>query len=119
MTSQFRMQEPFSKTADIIPFPLFSTSSASGTNFESFLVDAFANPEVEKHLKGIVEGAVMDAWVKARMSDLVRIDDPFDAIYISELQADNTDKYDTDRIMQYAKIVDLSSTISFDDEWEE
>ena len=117
MTRQ--IQETFSKTADIIPFPLTSTLSTSGTSFESFLVDAFENPEVEKHLKGIVEGAIMDAWVKARLSDLVRIDDPFDAIYISELQADNTDKYDTDRIMQYAKIIDLSSTISFDDEWEE
>lgn len=117
MTRQ--MQETFSKTADIIPFPLTSTLSTSGTNFESFLIDALENPEVEKHLKGIVEGAIMDVWVKARLSDLVRIDDPFDAIYISELQADNTDKYDTDRIMQYAKIIDLSSTISFDDEWEE
>lgn len=119
MTRQFRMQEPFSETADIIPFPPTITSPASGTNFASLLVDAFTNPEVEKHLKGIVEGVIMDAWVKARLSDFVRIDDPFDAIYISELQADNTDKYDTARIMQYSKIVDLSSTISFDDEWEE
>jgi len=34
----------------------------------------------------------------------------------TELQPDNIDKYDIDKIMQYAEIVDLSNTISFDDE---
>ena len=119
MTRYFGQQESFSKPAEIISFPLTNTSSTSGTNIESLLVDAFFNPDVEAHLKGIIEGAIMNAWVKKHLTDFGRLEDPFDAIYISELKADSIHKQDLERILQYSKIVDLSESLSFDDEWED
>ena len=104
---------------NLIPFPLNTTSSTLETSVESLLSDALANPETEAHLKGIVEAAVLDAWVKTRLLDIERVDDPFDAIYISELRADPIVSADIKQIRMYADIIDLSNTISFDDEWED
>ncbi|MDD3619375.1 MAG: hypothetical protein PHX57_08300 [Desulfobulbaceae bacterium] len=119
MTRYFGQQESYTKTAEIIPFPLSNTSSSSGTNFEALLTDVFTNPAIENHLKGIIEGAVMDAWVKSHLTNFGKHDDPFDAIYISELKADNINSPDIEKISKYLNIVDLSSSVTFDDEWED
>lgn len=119
MTKYFGQQESYTKSAEIIPFPLSSSSSSSGTNIEALLNDVFTNPAIETHLKGIVEGAVMDVWVKSHLTYFGISDDPFDAIYISELKADNINNSDIEKIAQYSNIIDLSNTISFDDEWED
>lgn len=119
MTELFRQQKSYTQSAEIIPFPLSSSMSSSGTNIEALLNDVFTNPVTESHLKGIIEGAVMDAWVKSHYTHLGIFDDPFDAIYISELKADNINKHDINEITQYSNIIDISNTISFDDEWED
>ena len=121
MIKYFAQQETVSKPADIIPFPQQSmlSTSGTGTNLESLLVEALSNPAVETHLKGIVEGAITNAWVKTHYMDVGTLNDPFDAIYISELKADSVNQQDLGRIFNYSKIIDLSDTLSFDDEWED
>lgn len=121
MTRYSAQQETLSRPADIIPFPQQNALSISGTgtNLESLLVDALLNPTVENRLKGIVEGAIANAWVKTHYTDVETFDDPFDAIYISELKADSFNQQDLGKIFNYSKIIDLSDTLSFDDEWED
>jgi hypothetical protein len=110
-------------TRKIYPFPGPSYSLTSGESPEELVkkavVDAFSIPEVEKHLKGIVEGVVMDAWVKSKFEESNIYDDPFDAIYLSELKPDEVHKSDVDVITKCSNIVDLSDTIAFDDEWDD
>ncbi|MHA1280577.1 MAG: hypothetical protein ACTSQ8_25755 [Candidatus Helarchaeota archaeon] len=119
MTKYFSQQKTSTKSAEIIPFPLSNSSSSSGTNIEALLTDVFTNPAIETHLKGIIEGAIMDTWVKSHFTHFGKSDDPFDAIYISELKADNITSPDLEKIAKYSNIIDLSGTISFDDEWED
>lgn len=121
MTRYSAQQETLSRPADIIPFPhqnMLSTSG-TGTNLESLFLEALSNPDVENRLKGIVEGAITNAWVKTHYTDMETLDDPFDAIYISELKADSLNQQDLGKISHYSKIIDLSDTLSFDDEWED
>lgn len=104
---------------NVIPFPQGNTLSTSETSIESLLSEAITNPETEARLKGIMEAAVLNAWIKIRLLDVERVDDPFDAIYISELRADPIVSDDIMQIRRYADIIDLSNTISFEDEWED
>jgi hypothetical protein len=104
---------------NVIPFNHSPTSSKMGNSVESLLSDALSNPEIETHLKGIVEAAVFEACLKIRLLDVEPYDDPFDAIYISELQADPIISTDINQLQKYANIIDLSNTISFEDEWED
>ena len=119
MNNYVKKENSASKTDNVIPFPNMSTASSSSTNLDSILTDVFTNPEMETHLKSIVEGAVMDAWLKTRFLDFSITDDPFDAIYMSELQSDHISQADTVRILKYSNVIDLSDTISFEDDWED
>ena len=62
---------------------------------------------------------MLNAWMNTRLLDIERFDDPFDAIYISELRADPIVSADIEQILMYADIIDLSNTINFEDEWED
>lgn len=104
---------PFRRTADIS-----KPETIDEPNIGSLLYDALTNPEVGAHLKRIMEAAVFDSWMKIYL-DIGRVDNPFDAIYISELRADKIDPADIDRIQNYLNIIDLSDTISFKDAWED
>lgn len=111
------------KSDNVIPLHRYAATSESETieesNIDSLLRDALTNPEVGAHFKQIMEAAVLDAWMKAKLFDIEKIDNPFDAIYISELRADHVALDDIDRIQRYFNIIDISNTISFQDEWED
>ena len=104
-------------TGNVISFPQTGsdTTSAGTLNIPTNLFD---NPEYEEHLKGIVESAVLEAWMKVRFLNSEKVDDPFDAIYLAELPPDSIYKHNLDRVNKFARIEDLSNTIYFDDEWE-
>jgi len=112
-------QQGSSKSAEIIPFPSANSLSSSGTNIEASLIDIFTDPTIKTHLKTIIEGAIMDILVKSYVANFEVSDNPFDAIYISELKADHITCHDVEKIANYLNIIDLSNTISFDDEWED
>jgi hypothetical protein len=120
MSRYARKKEDYqSKSNKIIPFPVNITASQTETEIDSLIFDALTNPEIEKHLKTIVEAAVIEAWMKTRLFDIERADDPFDAIYISELRADPLVAADAEQVRRYKDIIDLSNTIIFEDEWED
>ena len=107
------------KRSNVLQFPYDASSGTSSPNIEAELLDQMMNPDAEKRLKSIVESAVIDAWMKARLFDFDRSDDPFDSIYFSELMPDKIHENDIIRISHYSDLEDLSETISFIDEWEE
>lgn len=104
-------------TADIIQFP--NNSATAGLSPEPQLLDVLDNLQAEQKLKNIIEAAVFDAWIRTRYQDVGQIDDPFDAIYISELKPDRISQMDVANIVEYSEIIDLSDTIHFSDEWED
>ncbi len=103
----------------IIPFRQSIRSSTSSISTDETLNDVFSDPAAGNFLKQIVEVAVMDALIKAELANHGVSDDPFDAIYISELKADNIHVHDITKVIRAANIRDLSDSISFDDEWED
>lgn len=105
-------------TAEIIQFPNSSAATA-GLSPESQLLNILDNPQAEQRLKNIMEAAVFDAWIRTRYQDVGQIDDPFDAIYISELKPDRISQMDVTNIVEHSQIIDLSDTIHFSDEWED
>ncbi len=104
---------------NVIPLRPNNTSSTSETGVESLLSDALINSETETRLKESIEAAVLDACIKIRLHNIERFDDPFDAIYISELRADPLLSYDIKQIRKYIDIIDLSNTIVIEDGWED
>jgi hypothetical protein len=103
-------------TAEVISFPQKASDTTSAGSVD-VPANPFDNPEIEKHLKSIVESAVLDATLKNRLSDIEKVDDPFDAIYLAELPPDSIENLD--RIYKFTGIEDLSNTIKFDDEWDD
>jgi hypothetical protein len=105
-------------TANLISFSQ-KASDTTSTGSVDVPANPFDNPEYEEHLKGIVESAVLEAWMKARILDIEKVDDPFDAIYLAELPPDNIYNDNLDRINRFTSIEDLSDTINFDDGWDD
>ncbi len=75
-------------TTNLIPFPQTASDTTSAGSIE-IPANPFDNPEFEEHIKGLMESAVLEAWMKARILDIEEVDDPFDAIYLAELPPDN------------------------------
>ena len=105
--------------SNVLPFTSNVSSGTSSPDLEAGLKGQMMNPDAEERLKGIVESAVIDAWMKARLFDFDKSDDPFDSIYFSELMPDRIAENDIIRISEYSDLQDLSNTISFLDEWDE
>jgi hypothetical protein len=116
---QKKYNDSKSSPNNVTPLNRNTPSSTSETSGESLLSSALTNSDTEDRLKKIVEAAVFDVWAKTRLLDIKRFDDPFDAIYISELRADPIVSADIERISTYANIIDLSDTINFEDDWED
>lgn len=104
----------------VVPFPRTDPSSSAGV-LSSFPIgkEAFSNPELESRLKQIVEGAVLDAYVKYKLGSFVSADDPFSSIYIAELTPDRISSSDVSILKNYKDIKDLSGTILFSDGWDD
>lgn len=79
----------------------------------------FSGQALESHLKSILDGLVLDAYIKDRFQTFGNADDPFDAIYISELRPDQVTRQEIEQLEQYQEIVDISDTIGFSDYWED
>ena len=68
-------------------------------------------------MKTIIESIVAYEIIKQKASNFF-IDDPFDAIYISDLKPDFIPTDNITEFNKYKGIKDLSDNISFNDEWE-
>lgn len=79
----------------------------------------FTGQVVGEQLKSMLDGLVLDAYLKDRFQGLGNTDNPFDAIYISELRPDPVAREEIDMITGYREISDLSGTIEFSDYWED
>lgn len=108
-----------STSGNVVQFQTTSPSSSSG--LLNFLNVLYTEDEVvSKRFKQFIEGEILDAYIKRSLWEgLHSIDDPFNAIYISELQPDHINRVDVQNINSYAQIRDLSDTIEFSDGWDD
>jgi hypothetical protein len=97
--------------------PLYETDSQISFFGLNNVVNAIvSNPRFEQLLKEYMEILIYSDYLKNLSGTVLKVDDPFDSIYISDLAPD---KFKTDvinRIMTIGKrIEDRSDEISFDD----
>lgn len=77
-----------------------------------------SDPQFEETVKSYVEGKIMDAFFQTRGA-VSSVDNPFDAIYISELRMDPINRADLQALQAARNIEDLSGTIHFADDWDD
>lgn len=108
-------RNPGTSTASIIYPQRFHNNrreSISSTNFDI--------NEYEIHsIKQYIEDAIHSALSDIRLKNIHITDDPFDAIYLSQLQPDAVNHNDINTLEKYRGIKDLSSEIFFDDGWDD
>lgn len=105
-------------STNVVPF---RTPNTAVTN-EEYLgnpSNQFGSEETDENLKSIIEAAMFEAYMRAKITIPQIDDDPFDAIYISELRSDTISSEVVENIVKFSNIKDLSETISFNDEWED
>jgi hypothetical protein len=70
----------------------------------------------QERLRSIVEGAVMDAYVKMQLGVPPQADSPFGPVFIDELVPDHIDREAAGMMMGVASVQDLSESIVFTDD---
>ena len=79
-----------------------------------------ASPDASSHLKGMIEAAVLNAYVRTQLSMPAPLkDNPFDAVYIAELRPDRITASDRAAFSRQQSIADVSDTIRFADGWDD
>ena len=96
----------------IIPFRKKQLSSKTDSLSSVFTSMDIIEPEVKNYFEGIVYSAM----IRDALLSLTRIDDPFGALYICDLQPDRLNRKDFMLLSHLAsRIRDLSDEISFND----
>lgn len=113
MTTAMRM-------AEVIPFPKNPHGSFSEAAYSDDILDQiFADPRLDQRIQERIEAQLLTVMYRVQLGDLKSVDDPFDDIYLSELQPDRFNKNSTINIQRFRNIKDVSDTIAFSDEWED
>jgi hypothetical protein len=103
----------------VIPFRK-AASSADATTAPINWAELLNSPDAASSLKALIEGAVLNAYVRTQLSAPAPVaDNPFDAIYISELRPDLIANSDRSLVRLHHNIHDLSSSIIFADGWDD
>ncbi|KFO68001.1 hypothetical protein ER57_07210, partial [Smithella sp. SCADC] len=81
--------------------------------------ELLSEPEFEEKLQDRVDRYIADYLLNLKLSSQPFIDDPFDAVYLADLQPDIIYIKTIDEFNLLKNIIDLSDTISFKDEWDD
>jgi hypothetical protein len=114
-----RYDQETTKGGTVVPF-----RRASGETTHSFFINdliktIFDAPEFGDKMKEFIEGYIMDISIKNKEQSLYPsiLDNPFDAIYLADLQPDAIPLHTIFNLDSLSNIRDLSNTISFNDDW--
>lgn len=107
-------------TGEIKLFPGTKLVDGSTRSFfsERVIKTLLSEPIFEDKLKDLVEGYIADYLLDINLPLQSLIDDPFDAVYLADLQPDSIDISTTNELNSL-KILDMSDTISFNDGWDD
>lgn len=102
----------------IHPFP--QTKWAQETDQESEIINLLmGSTRYENYLKEFIEGVIMNNLKSEVSTSMITKDNPFDPIYLAQLEPDVIRKEDMDRIKYFAsRIVDRSNELFIDDGWD-
>ncbi len=105
---------------NIFYLPTGGVTVSSQRTFPDELVEKIlSSSPIEERLKMMIEASVADALARLYAEQQEQMDDPFDAIYLSELSADPISKTGYHDLGKYVGLKDLSESISFRDDWED
>lgn len=100
----------------VVLFPGVTDVSSSQTPFAAHVArQVLSYPSFQEHVKSFVEGSVAEYLLKRMATEATKMDDPFGAIYLSELKPDLVRRNDVNRIRRFSHIRDISDDISFTD----
>ena len=107
-------------TGSILQFPIPPHQDTWTSPVVSAVVEeVLVSPEFGERLRSEVEDAISEVYLWTLLSQPTRTDDPFDAIYLSELLPDQISAGDVQLIQAYANVEDLSDELEFDDGWDD
>ncbi len=103
------------------PYGLGNTGSQSFTSESSgaHLTDRPIFEIADLDLKTMYEGYITKMLVEKAQSSVDEVDDPFDAVYLADLEPDRISLRDLNKLEEFSNIIDLSDSIDFDDDWED
>ncbi len=99
--------------------PFARAEGTSDTLWSSFLSDFVGQKDVQGEIKRLVEARIADVVARARTVEVFSRDNPFDAVYLSELAADALLPQYASKLNKYAAMEDLSDQLQIKDQWED
>lgn len=93
--------------------------SGSDALWSAFLSDLVGQKDFQGEIKHLVESRIADVVARATTGEVLSSDNPFDAIYLSELAADVLSAQHISRINKHSAIKDLSEQLKIDDQWDD
>jgi hypothetical protein len=106
---------------NVFPIDTFRDGTSSPTiDINEIITQIFDSKEFEMGVKNMVESHIIAKWY----SDLIyrkteTVDNPFDAVYLADLEPDIVNNQDIVSIQTFSGIKDLSGTIQFNDGWDD
>lgn len=95
-------------------------SNSTPISFDEILDYIIGNPDFETYLKETVEGIIYSQWATDIASNLRNNDDPFDSIYLADLQPDTINKFNITFLNYISnQIKDKSDEIIINDGWDD
>lgn len=101
----------------VISFPSGNTYERPGSGGIAW--HSSTDQMFEDYLKKLIDDAVLNAHFKLQLSRVRATNNPFGSVYLAQLETDPISAIDVNHLLSCSGIEDLSSTISFDDEWDD
>ena len=108
-------------TGRLYPFPLAARPGATAASvYQAADLDlSRLNLSAAVDLQRLVESTMQQVLSRTEILAGVGMSNPFDAVYISALQADVLDSASLARLKAFSSIEDKSSEIHFADDWDD
>ena len=107
--------------ANVFPISTFRDGTTSPTiDINEIITQIFENKEFELGVKNMVESQIIArSYLDSIYKKTEPVDNPFDAVYLSDLEPDTINDRDILTLQSFAGIQDRSDTIHFNDGWDE
>lgn len=105
--------------ATIIPFPSKNDFATNQFPVQRIIQDVLSHPDLENRIEEMIKSRIIELRVSDIQKSTESLTNPFDAIYLLNLEPDILFVEDRAIISRYATIEDLSDSISFNDNFEE
>jgi hypothetical protein len=101
---------------DFLTFKNTGNTTQEQITSDDIIEKIISNPDFEDYLQQLIEGSVYTYLAENISTDMNKIEDPFDAIYIADLKPDQVKLSNDNLLLNLSgKILDKSDEIFIDD----